>query len=118
MSTNINEVVTDRIKNISEPVFNQVVETIVSREADKRADAIVKVMGKIEDMQKENRRFKPDVGPFYDDDGNEIEGSARWSKAKLEERKKLRERIAKAQKAVEEALNGNMEQVYKLAQGN
>jgi len=111
----INEVVTDKIKNLSEPIFDRVVNTLVDRESDRRTAAIVKVLDKIDSAQREYNRIKPDQGPFFDIDGAQIDGSAQWTKATLVERNKLNEKITKMQAAIEKGLNGDMEQVYKFA---
>lgn len=112
--TKINDAVAEKIKALSEPVFDRVVDSLVEREASRRTDAIVKVMDKIDSAQRELRKIKPDVGPFYDEEGNLIEGSAKWTKAKLEERKKAQEKINKMQNAVEKAIEGDMQDVYKF----
>ncbi len=97
----VTERVADQLKSISETVNEKVISVLVEREVNKKTDQLVSAIDALQTMERELRKIKPDI-EAYDDNGKLV--SANWSKAKLEERKKLNERINKARKAINMAV--------------
>lgn len=104
--------VAESIANIAPKVEDQVVEVIVERELEKRATAIVKAMDTLSKFETDLRKIKPDQTSFSET-GEKV--SETYSKAKLEEKNKLTQKIEKNTKAINKALEtGDYQDVYNL----
>lgn len=104
--------VAENIANIAPKVEDQVVEVIVERELEKRATAIVKAMDILSKFEIDLKKIKPDQTSFSET-GEKISES--YSKAKLEEKNKLTQKIDKNTKAINKALEtGDYQDVYNL----
>lgn len=116
MATSVRDKIADRFAKISQEVEVQVVDNMVEREIDKRADAIVKVVEKIEIEEKNLKKIdKPDQVQFGRD-GKPI--SETFSKNRLDEIEKSKKKIEKMAAAIDKALTkGDMQDVYNLAAG-
>lgn len=101
----ITQAVAQRISEISDDVNARVIEHYKDLEADRRAKAIIAGIDKIDTLEKDLRKAKPDQ-VLFDADGKEI--SAGYSKEKLDARNKLNEQIAKLAKALDKAIGGEM----------
>lgn len=99
----INIAVAEKLATSGTQVVERVVNRLTEVELGRRADALLKAVelsGKLaKDLAKIDR---PDVQTF-DGDGKVV--TETYTKARLEERKKLRDRIAKVEKAFEKATN-------------
>ena len=104
MSNNINTQVAERLSQIAPVVTEKVIDHLVSKEVNRRADAVISALGSIDKFSNELKKHKPDI-VAYDDAGAVV--SSNWSKAKLDERNKVEANINKLNKAVEKALNEN-----------
>lgn len=102
--SNINTEVANRLAAISPVVTEKVIDHLVSKEVNRRADAVITALGSIDKFTAELKKHKPDV-VSYDDAGAVV--SASWTKAKLEEKNKVENSIKKLNAAVEKALNEN-----------
>lgn len=103
--------VIEQIGNISPKVENAVVEILVDRELVKRSRALVIVIDMLSEAEGQLRKMKPDQ-VFYDADGKET--ASAFSKAKNDESKKLKEKIAKFEKAIDKAISGDFSDVYNI----
>lgn len=104
--------VAESIANITPKVEDQVVEVLVERELEKRATAIVKAMDTLSKFEGELKKIRPDQTSFSET-GEKI--SETYSKAKLEEKNKLQQKIDKNTKAINKALEtGDYQDVYNL----
>lgn len=111
----IREKIASQIAVISGDVEQRVIDVIVEKETKKRADALVLVLEKFEKEQKEFFRLGSDLKTF-DENGKVL--SDGYSKARLEERNKAKQRLTNMQNALEKALTtGDMTNVYKFASG-
>lgn len=101
------------IAELSEPVEAQVVDALVTREINKRSEALVKAIDKLSSLELEQRRIKADI-VLYDGKGKIT--SENWSKAKQEELTKHLEKIDKYTKAITKALEKqDFSDVYNLS---
>lgn len=109
------ERITEALAKISPRVEDELVEAAVTREVNKRKEAISKVMDALENIRREIRRVKPDVNT-YDLEGKVV--STGYTKAGLDALNKFKENEAKHIKALTQALEeGKMDLVYNLAKG-
>jgi len=87
--------------NGSKQVFDRVRDHLVEDELKRRTDLVLKGLAKKEEIERELRKVKPDQ------QGLDLSGkvvSETYSKAKVEEVKKLKEQLNKVEKALEGAL--------------
>lgn len=113
-TTSITNAVADKIAAISPAVNEKVIDALVVRELEKRTDAVLSGLDKLRGLQNDLKKIRPDVGGFYDEDGNETKPNA-YSKAKFDERKKLLEQIEKITKALDLAIDkGDMSKLYEI----
>jgi hypothetical protein len=96
--------VAERIKNARGDVRERLIGTLVEREIGQRVDVLDKALSKREQLERDIRKLKPD-DVSYDGDGNVV--SAHYSKAKYEELKKAKDKLAKLDTAIEKALADN-----------
>lgn len=85
----------------------------VERELNKRVTALTQVYEKLERLNKDAKKLKPDQ-VSYDDEGNEV--SRTWSENALKGKKELADKIGKFERVIETALTkGDFSEVYKLS---
>jgi len=97
MTIDVKALVADRLVQLAPSVCTSVVDTLAQVEHNKRIDAFLFVVGEIDKAIMEIRKIKPAVQ--YDIDGKEINSS--YSKEQIEAKKKLDERVAKLNKAID-----------------
>jgi CO dehydrogenase/acetyl-CoA synthase beta subunit len=85
-------------------VFDRVVNTLVEREQQKRTDAVLSLMDKIANAEKELKKIKPDQ-VFLDASGKP--SLETWTKDSLEKKKKAEEQLEKMKDALQDALTNN-----------
>ena len=98
---NIREAVARRISNSGADIKNAVVEELAAQVIDKRVSQVVQAFAELDKVEKELRKLNPDV-IHYDKDG--APHAPAYSKAVFESRKKVLERQARLEKALEKAL--------------
>jgi len=84
---------------------------LVEREVSARADAVLAVLGKLDEVRKAARKIKPDQ-VSYDAQGKIVSES--YSKAKADELKKNGEEAAKVEAAIAKAFEGDFGKVKEL----
>jgi hypothetical protein len=92
-------------------VRQKVVEHYSSIAIEKRANAVIKTMDKIDELGIQVKKIKPDR-VVYDESGVEV--SSGFSKEKIDERKKLLEQIEKLKKALDKAALDNYDDVFNV----
>src|SRR6266446_4745570 len=97
----IREKIAGQIAIIGGDVEQKVIDTIVERETRKRADAIVQVLEKLEKEEKEFLRLGTDLKTF-DENGKVLTDG--YSKARLDERNKAKQRLTNIKTALEKAI--------------
>lgn len=115
MSTNattIREKVGEQIAALSPAVEAKVIEHFVQKEADRRADAIIKGIDKLTELTRERR--KTDKGDIVSYNGDGSVATQAYSKDRLEANKKADEQIAKLTKAIDKALEGDASDLFNL----
>lgn len=100
----ITEAVIANMKDMSPRVVDKVVEAVVERELNKKAEALVRVFDLVSREEKELKKIKPDI-VSYNEDGSVA--SSTWSKQALDNKGKLEKSIEKMKKAVDKALDTN-----------
>lgn len=104
--------VAESIANLGPKVEDKVVDAIVDRELKKRSEAMVITVDKLEKLEADLKKVKPDQNSF-DEDGKPMSSS--WSKKALEEKNKLTQKIEKFNKAITKALEtGDFQDVYNI----
>lgn len=103
-SKSIGQKVADQIANAGPVILEKVINNLANLEIEKRATALLNAVNLAVATKRELQKIKPDI-VAYNDKGEEA--SANWSKPKLEEKKKLEEKLAKIEKAVDLAVNKN-----------
>lgn len=83
-------------------VTDDVVSRLVKEELGKRAGLVVQALARLNELELEVKKIKPDA-QFFDSDGNVV-GTPAFSKEKSEALKKGREKVEKLTKAIEKAL--------------
>lgn len=107
--------VAEKIAKINPRVEEQVVDTLVDRELDKRSKALVIVLDKLAELEKGLKKLGPDQ-VNYNPDGSKA--TEFFSKSRLDEKNKHIGKIDKHTKAITKALdNGDFSDVYNLSQG-
>ncbi len=99
--TTIHEAVAEGLAKIAPVVRDRVVDTMVQRQVVKAGDAIVACMDKLNQLERDARKLVPDI-VTYDEKGEPQSNG--YSKARIEERKKVSDQIAKLTKAIEAAV--------------
>jgi hypothetical protein len=80
---------------------------LVEKDLSERRDQLLVAINKLQELQRDGHRLKPDVGvDQFDADGKAV-GQPSYSKAKLEELKKHKEHVAKVEKAIAKAFGGD-----------
>lgn len=110
---NIIETVANAIKNGNETVQTNVINSLVNKELDRRADAIVKGLDSFNKLNLEIKKVKPDVVAF-DADGKQI-GEGTYTKAAADKLKQSKEKAGKIERALNKALeNGDYGDLFNL----
>jgi hypothetical protein len=104
-SRQIRAEVAGRLKSIGSTVHNNVVEALYNKEADRRTAAVLKCVEEIEGKEKELNKLFPDVVTYEDEEGKVP--TKRYSKERVEQRKKLKEEIGKLNGKLNLALEKN-----------
>ena len=100
----INNTIKSLISESKQKVTDIIVEKFVIDEINRRADLLARLVTAINNYSKEQYKIKADL-LSYDEKGTVLREE--WSKTKLEEKKKFNEKLNKAQKAFENALEKN-----------
>lgn len=105
--------VAEKIATIAPVVEEKIIDALVSREVNRRSDALTKAIDDLSKMEGEVRRIKPDQVQ-YNEDGTVKDQS--YSKPKTEELKKLKQKIEKYTNAINKALEkADYGDVYNLS---
>ncbi len=96
--------VAEQIAAAGSAILGKVVDKLASAEIEKRADSLLNAVNAAVTTKRELQKIKPDV-INYDGEGKELPGV--YSKGKIDEKKKLEEKLAKIEAAVEKAVNKN-----------
>lgn len=89
-------------------VEQDVIDTLVLREREKRSALIVRGFDELRSQENAFKKFKPDVVTY---NGDGTVSSEQWSKAKLDERNKAQEKLNKLITAIEKALEGDTQKL-------
>lgn len=110
--------VAERVTELSPTILDQAVDVIAKKEIDCAVDIVTQGIAKLDELTRDLKKIdKPDVNN-YDAEGTLIGES--WTKGRLDQRKKLNDRIAKLEKVVSRAATGDKDainQVPKLLKG-
>lgn len=97
----IRTAVRDALAVIGPRTREQVIEVFASREADKQANALVKGLDKLTELERELVKIKPTYAG-YNAEGQGV-GEPMFTKEQLDQRKKTSEQIEKLKKAINKA---------------
>ena len=97
MTIDVKALVADRLLQLAPSVTNSVIEQLAGAEHSRRISAFLFVVDEIDKAVMEIRKIKPVVQ--YDYDGKEQTSS--YTKEQIEAKKKLDERVAKLNKAID-----------------
>ena len=107
--------VAEQVAHLGPSIEDKVVDVMVTRERDKRSDALVRVLDLHQQAEKDLNKVKPDLS-YMGEDGKVTQMYSKVQLENLNKSKKKVENIANAiNKALEKKDFGN---VYNLAQGN
>lgn len=106
--------VAEQLANSGDVVKERVIAHLAAQELDRRTEATIKVVSKIDELEKELKKLsRPDVETF-DMDGKALPGV--FSKARTEEIKKVKEQKEKLDKALTRALaEGLFDKVFEVS---
>ena len=107
----IRDAVAAKIAASNDTVHDRIIDILTTKEVERRVDGILKALEERDKLDKELRKIKPDVQTFNED--GSVKDSA-YSKGKLDERKKVTERLSKVETAINEALAGNYKKIFEL----
>lgn len=103
MSKSINEAVASKLENISPVVAEQVVNLLVEKEVNRRVELITQGLAKLNEYDREARKLsKPNVETFNAD---LTPAAPQFSKERVEEITKHREKTEKLSKALDKAID-------------
>lgn len=108
------ETIANEISGISDAVGERVVEIVSDRETEKRANAIDQGLVRLRDLEREIKGLETPRDRRLDREGNAIEGSESFTQEQINERKGKEKQRDKLVVALEKALNGDMDKLYKL----
>ncbi len=103
-SGSIKEAIVLAIKGSSEQIVKSVIEELADVEIQVRKNLVIKAMNKLDELEKEGKKLKPD-NISYNEDGTIA--TSTWTKGALDAVKKNRESIAKIENSIEKALSQN-----------
>ena len=106
--------VAERLAESNTIVRERVIEHLKNQEVERRTDATLKVVAKIDDVTKELKKLtKPDIENF-DEDGKSVYTA--FSKERAKQIKDAKELKEKLEKALEKALTSNeFDKVFELS---
>lgn len=108
----IKELVANKIAQSGTTVANMVTDMLVSKEVEKRSQAIISGLVALEKVEKDLTSVsKPDVNELLDAEGKVIQPAA-YSKSKLEQIKKAKEKVENLTKAINNCLETNTKDSY------
>lgn len=111
----IQTAVAEKIVNLGPSVESKVIDVMVDKELTRRSDALVSVIGKLEQEEKSFNKLRADA-KTYDEKGAVI--SEYFTKARIDERQKSTKKITKMTAAINKALEkGDFSDVYNFASG-
>lgn len=97
----IREAVREGVASLGERTRTQVIEHFAQKQADKQADALVKALDKLTELEREGYKIKPSYVGF--NEAGEGIGEPFYTKDQLEQRKKNSEQIEKLTRAINKA---------------
>lgn len=103
--------VAEQIASAGPAILGKVIDKLATVEIEKRADALLNAVNAAVATKRELQKVKPD-NVTYDGEGKVA--SETYSKAKIDEKKKLQEKLAKIEAAVEKAVGGDFSKVLEL----
>lgn len=113
MKNTIMDKVSDSLSNVSEDVNKRVVDVLVERDKEKRVNAIVAGLNKIDELTKKSFSLNKGDQVSYNEDGTVA--SATFSKERLVEKNKNKEILEKWTSAVDKAISkGDMSKLYDM----
>lgn len=104
MST-VKELVTERLGTIGSTVREKVVAQLVETEVQKRTEAVVFVVKRLDESNEQLKKINRGDLVTYNEDGSVA--STGWSKGRVDEIKKIKESIQKLENALELAFEKN-----------
>lgn len=108
----IKELVANKIAQSGTTVANMVTDMLVSKEIEKRSQAIIASLVALEKVEKDLVSVsKPDVNELLDAEGKVVQPAA-YSKSKLEQIKKAKEKVENLTKAINNCLETNTKDSY------
>ena len=107
-TTTILELVKTKIAESTPIVKQRLTGMLVDREVDRRVEMLDKALAKLSELRRSEAKCKPD-NVTVSDDGTKQQN---FSTAKYEERKKLREKTVKLEKAIDAALEGESKDAF------
>jgi hypothetical protein len=104
--------ISEKVKESNDAVREQVIENRVSKEINKRVEALDKALGARSAAQGDVRKLdRPDVKAL-DSEGKIV--SEAYSEERFKELKKAREKLEKIDKAIDKALNGDFSKLNEI----
>jgi len=97
----LQQAVAERIAGSGDAVLERVAEHFADETIKKRVDQVKQAMTQLDNLERDLRKIKADQ-VAYDESGKVVH--TLYSREKLEERKKLTQRIEKVQRAIDKAL--------------
>lgn len=97
----VRTVVSERIAKSGPEVAEKVIEHLATREVNRRTDAVLKGFDKLEELEKEFRKLRPDVVSY--DEAGKVANST-WSAEQLKKRNELKQKIEKLTNTIDRAL--------------
>lgn len=110
--------VAEQIAKLNERVEGEVIEVLVAREVDRRTKAMVDVIDKLDQAKKELNKINRADQVFYDEEGKAAVQTL-FTKGRIDEIKKAKEKIAKIEGAINKALDekADWSGVFNLSSG-
>lgn len=106
--------VAEQIALLGPSIEDKVTDVLVEREKEKRANALVKVIDFYAQVEKELKKIKPDLSYMTED--NKV--TPMFSKTRLEELNKAKQKVERHARAIEKALDKkDFSDVYNIAAG-
>ena len=100
----VTESVAEKLAQAGPTVREKVLNALTEKEITRRSNAIIQALGKLDDLEVQLKKVKPDQTSF-DESGNKL--SETYSQKRLEERTKLSKNIKRYQDAINTALEHN-----------
>ena len=101
----IKQIIADKLKASAPIVKESIIQQLVDAEILVRKELIItKGLNKLDELNKELKKLKPD-NISYDSEGKVL--SETWTKAAVDNAKKIKDTITKVENAIEKALTEN-----------